>query len=426
MSVMDNSHGLVVGIAEYEHINSLPGNIINDAEDVHAVLVDPGQGGYPVENVTLLRNEEATRAAILKALGELAGRCDEDSTVFIYFSSHGGRIESGDFRGEYLLPYDTVYPTDESLASTSISSDSFTEALRAIRARKVTVVFDCCHSAGIGQPKDLATARVKRGLAESYYAALNSGEGRVIIASSQGDEFSYANEGERNSVFTRHLLSGLKGGAAGGDGLVRIFDLFEYLQPQVTVEQKDQHPIFKAELKSNFPVCLHLGGAGKNLAPSQEAEPKPEPGGEFPYDAYVSFVDEGRDAEYVRKTLLPRLREGNVRVAISEDVDEFGVARVVNVERGLEKSKRVLVVLSDAYLGSEWNAFENAMEQDRGIEMGQWRLLPVLIDKVEKSRIPQRIKFLSAANLADPARADDQLARLVTALKGPVPTMGRR
>jgi hypothetical protein len=120
------------------------------------------------------------------------------------------------------------------------------------------------------------------------------------------------------------------------------------------------------------------------------------------------------------------LNEGGVRVAISEDVEEFGVGRVVNVERGMEKSKRVLVVLSNAYVSSEWKEFENAMQQDLGIEMGQWRLLPVLIEQVDKSLIPQRIKFLTPANLADTSKADRDLARLVAALKGPVPKLGRR
>jgi Caspase domain/TIR domain len=424
MSTMDKAHGLVIGISKYEHINSLPLNIINDAKDVHAVLVDPRQGGYPPDNVKLLVDggETPARAAILGEMERLAEHCDKDSTVFIYFSGHGGRVESGAFRGEYLLPADTVYPTDQSLAATAISGDQFTEALRAIQARKVVVVFDCCHSAGIGQPKDLTTPKVKSGLAESYYTALNSGEGRAIIASSQSDEFSYANEGERNSVFTRHLLDGLKGNADSKEGLIHIFDIFEYVQPHVTTEQKAQHPIFKAELKSNFPVCLHLGGAIKSPAPEpEESASEVNINQEFPYDAYISFVDEGPDAEYVRKTLIPRLREGGVSVAISEDVDEFGVARVVNADRGMEKSKRVLVILSNAYVYSEWMAVENAMEQDRGLEMGDWRLLPVFIERVDRTLIPQRIKFLTAVNLTDPAKADALLASLIKALKGPVP-----
>src|SRR5205807_10359115 len=65
----------------------------------------------------------------------------------------GGRIESGPYAGEYLLPVDTVYPGDEDLDRTAVSGDEFTAALRAIRARKVLVIFDCCHAGGVGQDR---------------------------------------------------------------------------------------------------------------------------------------------------------------------------------------------------------------------------------------------------------------------------------
>src|SRR5690348_10860173 len=55
--------------------------------------------------------------------------------------------------GEYLLPVDTDYSSSEAVARTAIAGGEFTEALRAITARKMLVAFDCCHSGGIGQPK---------------------------------------------------------------------------------------------------------------------------------------------------------------------------------------------------------------------------------------------------------------------------------
>ena len=76
------------------------------------------------------------------------------SSVLIYISSHGGRVLSGAFAGEYLLPVDTVLASDENLAQTAISGDEFSAALKATRLRKVLVIFDCCHAGGIGQPKE--------------------------------------------------------------------------------------------------------------------------------------------------------------------------------------------------------------------------------------------------------------------------------
>lgn len=41
----------------------------------------------------------------------------------------GGRIESGPHVGEYLLPVDTTYDTDETVAETAISGTEFTNGV---------------------------------------------------------------------------------------------------------------------------------------------------------------------------------------------------------------------------------------------------------------------------------------------------------
>jgi hypothetical protein len=179
MPIMANSHALVVGIADYHHINTLPQ--VKDAQHIADLLRDPNSCGFPEDNVKLLLDGQATQTALRQGFGDLAGRSNADSTVLIFFSGHGGRIESGPQAGQYLLPVDTVYPSVEDLARTAISGAEFTAALNAIPARKVVVIFDCCHSGGIGQPRDLAASEFKAGLSEGYDdEALESGRGRVI------------------------------------------------------------------------------------------------------------------------------------------------------------------------------------------------------------------------------------------------------
>ena len=94
------------------------------------MLVNPIHCGYRPENVITLLDNNATQAAIRHGLTALADRTNKDSTALIYFSGHGGRIDSGSHTGEYLLPVDTIYPTDEDLARTAISGDEFTAALK--------------------------------------------------------------------------------------------------------------------------------------------------------------------------------------------------------------------------------------------------------------------------------------------------------
>jgi hypothetical protein len=416
MPALDNAHALVIGIANYQHINKLPPIVLKDARDIHDLLVNPQHCGYPKNNVTLLLDDQATQAAIRQALADLAERSEEDSTVFFYLSSHGGRIEAGPHAGEYLLPVDvevdmTVSPP-QVMAETAISGAEFTEALRAILARKVVVVFDCCHSGGVGQPKDGLGATFKAGLPESYYDALKEGQGRAILASSRSTEFSWVLPGAENSLFTQHLLDGLHGGIASDDGLIRIFDLFEYLQPRVTGDQPNQHPIFKAELEENFPVALYLGGQKGVVLRDEEG---------FRYDAYISYVDKEPDATWVWDTLVPRLEDASLRVAVSGDVEEPGVARVVNVERGIAQAKRTVLVLSPAYLTDYVADFENVLAQTMGVQEGAYRLLPVKIAPIDEGQLPTRLSMLTTLNLTHPRRAEREFDRLVRALQGPLP-----
>ena len=412
MHAMNNAHALVVGIANYQQINKLPPTVLKDAQDIHDLLVDPQRCGYAPDKVQLLLDGQATQAAMRQALADLAAHGDPDSTVFFYISSHGGRIESGPHAGEYLLPVDTVYTTGQSVAQTAISGSEFTAALRAIPARKVVVLFDCCHAGGIGQPKEATAPALKTGLPESYYETLQAGRGRVILASSRSSESSWVLPGGANSLFTQHLLAGLRGGIASDDGLIRIFDLFEYLQPRVTGDQANQHPIFKAELEENFPVALYLGG-------QKGVVPKDEQG--FRYDAYVSYVEREPDATWVWDRLLPRLEEAGLRIAVSGDVEEPGVARVVNIERGMRQAKRTVIVLSEAYLADHVADFENVLAQTMSIQEGSYRLLPVKMAPLDESQLPVRLSMLTTLNLFHPRRAEREFGRLVRALQGPLP-----
>jgi hypothetical protein len=81
MSAMDNAYALIVGIASHAAVRPLPQTILNDARDVFDVLVDPQRGGYLLQNMKLLLDEQATRAAIETALDELADHANRDATV---------------------------------------------------------------------------------------------------------------------------------------------------------------------------------------------------------------------------------------------------------------------------------------------------------------------------------------------------------
>jgi hypothetical protein len=248
----ERGHALAIGIAGYPNVRPLPETVLDDARDLCAALIDPALCGYPVSQVVLLLDADATRDKIRAALADLAARAGPDDTVVVFFSGHGARNPVGDSQ-QYLLPYDC---DPWHLAETAIDGDEMTGLLRAIKAGRLLALFDSCHSGGAAEPKDLAL-EMQDGLSETYYEALAQGSGRVVIASSRADEVSWALDGMRNSLFTHHLLAALRGeGRTLGDGYVRVFDLFRHIADHVPQAAR-QHPVFKAAaMEQDFPVAL--------------------------------------------------------------------------------------------------------------------------------------------------------------------------
>ncbi len=362
---------VIIGIAKYQNINVLPPAVANDAQDIHDLLIDPQHCGYPTGQVQVLTDGEATLSAMRQAFANLASDIDVDSSVLIYLSSHGGRIEAGPYIGEYILPVDARCESEESLANSSISGSEFTNVLRQIPARKTIVIFDCCHSGGIGQAKD-SGAPVLKALPERYYDTLMSGHGRVIFASSRSTELSWVLPNAKNSLFTHHLLAGLRGGAPGPGGVIRVFDLFDYVQPLVTADQPSQHPIFRAELEENFPVALYRGGK----APTSTIATRLSD--EFAYDVFISYRQQEPDKTWVLKTLLPGLEAQGLRAFIDDREFRLGAPIVTEIARGVEQSRYTLAVLSPNYLTSNFAEIENVLAEHLGLEQSQRRLLCIM------------------------------------------------
>ena len=194
------------------------------------------------------------------ALKSLAQSTNAQSTAFIYFSGHGGRaLENGIWRA-YLCLREA---DPDNLAHTAIPGDEFSTLLAAIPARKLLVMLDACHAAGSAELKAADGSIVwKAGLPDDYYEALSQGSGRVVIASSKEDQFSYVRPQGDLSLFTYHLREALGGKAAiRGNGLIHVLDVFHYVNEAVQTDEPKQVPILKVkDLDLNFPIALALGG----------------------------------------------------------------------------------------------------------------------------------------------------------------------
>lgn len=248
-----NAYALIIGIGDYQD-SRIPKLAFTsaDARAFYQVLVDPLRAGFEKENVRLLLDAEATEKQIKKSVTQwLYNHVTADSTVMIFFAGHGGAEQDkcdpdAEKQAYYFLPWDA---DPEDLANTCISQQDFERLLRTLRAQRMVVFLDACHSTGVATPgaRDLAVT------VAPHYDRLAEGEGRVVIAASKPEQRSWEDAKLQHGIFTFHLLEALRGKAdANNDGYVSIQEVASYLQREVprTVKllgKEPQDPTFICE-----------------------------------------------------------------------------------------------------------------------------------------------------------------------------------
>jgi uncharacterized caspase-like protein len=241
---------VIIGVSAYEdsRIPSLR-YAARDAQVFYDWLVSPGGGRYAPAKVKMLLDKNATNEKIKDALFNWLKQAIEEDVVVIYFAGHGSPESPDSAQNLYLLPYNAKY---DNIAVTGFPMWDIETALkRFIKARRVIIIADACHAAGVGQAFDVAV-RADRGLQVNQ---INSGlqnlteigEGVCVISASRDKEFSQEGRewGGGHGVFSYYLLEGLKGAADfDKSGSVSVGEITVYVSQQVRRATRNaQNPI---------------------------------------------------------------------------------------------------------------------------------------------------------------------------------------
>ncbi|KAJ1301206.1 hypothetical protein OPQ81_003616 [Rhizoctonia solani] len=152
-------YALIIGINDYPNLGSLKGATA-DADKVAAFLTSDLR--VPPDQVINLRNQDATREAIIQRLRDLRDdpRIAIGDPILIYYAGHGGshrkrRVPVGG--GTIVNEVQVIFPYDYGVHNTStgeivncIPDYTIAKMLNELAAAKgdnITVVFDSCHSA---------------------------------------------------------------------------------------------------------------------------------------------------------------------------------------------------------------------------------------------------------------------------------------
>lgn len=261
MSVLKKAYALLIGVG-----NDLP-ITVRDANAIRNILADQGIVGYPRENILLLTEKEASRDGILAAFDQLIDRIDEDSSVLIFYSGHGGtyldndilnegekKPESENHRHYYLLPnnFDA-----ENFDETWVTADELKEKIRAISSRRIVMLLDCCHAAGMTKSSQPFTTpeRVKSLKNPEVMAQeIEGGQGISIISSCREDQQSFILDGDTNSLFTKCLIEVLKGKhtTQADDPYIRITEVTQYLFKRIPELIENQKPYVNLQIYDDF------------------------------------------------------------------------------------------------------------------------------------------------------------------------------
>ncbi|MBK9254779.1 MAG: caspase family protein [Saprospiraceae bacterium] len=233
-----NVYALVVGVASYNHMQSLK-YTDDDAYQLYAFLKSPEGGAIPDDKIKILIDDASTRQNILKSLKELAGKADANDVVVLYMSGHGldGAFVPFDFDGiNNLVQYNEVM-----------------DILNNSSAQHKLFVTDACHSGSM-----IAQARTgyQHSLDRLYDAYKDTKGGTAILTSSKKDEVSLEYGGLRQGIFSHFLIRGLKGEAdKDKNKLVTVSELFDFVSTNVRAYTVNaQSPSISGNFDRNMPV----------------------------------------------------------------------------------------------------------------------------------------------------------------------------
>lgn len=248
---------LIVGVSTYASpdVSSLAGvpADIPLAQDMARAM------GIPAERTQVLRDGAATKAGILAALETLSDEVAEGGRVFIYFSGHGTRWYEPQAQAckEGLLAHDGQAITNEEIAQ-------HTRRIHRV-ADKLIVVFDACHSGGVGHRDRFTRSAVGGQLSPKFFSrsqadalaceqpanlrtrSLLSASGQwgglaenfVQVTSARPDEVSFDEPG-KGGLATQGLHACLLGGAldSNGSGAVSVAEIERCTQASIEAKLK--------------------------------------------------------------------------------------------------------------------------------------------------------------------------------------------
>lgn len=266
-----DSAGLFIGVNQFddEELTDLQ-FAVDDAIDLAKTLVDLGLltprrvrfalSGQPLKPATSkalteliaagATREEASKSRVLKLLEQVAAESGARGILFVQACSHGFDVDE---QG-YIALKESVR---SELEDTGLKVATVQRKLRGpegnpTRAVRRLLFVDACRNKAV-RPPGAARAISSNVSSQSFIDAFKSSRGQASLLAADVGRFSYESEG--NGLFTRSVISGLRGAApAGPDGVLTLAELSDYVGRAVMEGSRaygDQYQVTKPDIPSD-------------------------------------------------------------------------------------------------------------------------------------------------------------------------------
>ncbi|UOZ10433.1 caspase family protein [Amycolatopsis sp. WQ 127309] len=212
-----------------------------DARALAEVLSDPEIAGFEVTTLV-----DQPHHVVGEAIGEFYRGRRRDELTLLYFTGHGVKDDDGSL---YLAMANT---RRDSLMFTALAAEQVDRAMAGCASRQKVLVLDCCYSGAFPSGK-LAKAGTDVHTLERF-----QGRGRAVLTASDATQYSFEGDSvvgsAARSVFTRHLVAGLRDGSADldGDGDVTVDELYSYVHEHVVAEMPRQRPKHQSDVEGRI------------------------------------------------------------------------------------------------------------------------------------------------------------------------------
>jgi tetratricopeptide (TPR) repeat protein len=340
---------LLVGVGDYPESGGLS-RVRYAASDVTALATALDDDGYTVRS---LINSEATRGAVRKALRDMAELVDKDQgTALFYFSGHGFAQDGVN----YLAVYGTVA---DDLKGEGLPLAEVLELIGRVPARRKVLFMDACRNNPL-VGREISSPR--------SFTTLSEGEGLRILYATRPGGLSYENDQLEHGVFSYFLLRGLRGEAAGKDGLITFSDLANYVTESVRTfglqKGEAQIPFESGEAAGEF----LLARLASTVTPAGERRSGASPSGDAAAKAGLELVAQQKYGEAVT-AFSTAISAGG---AVAEEYYYRGLSygHLQEYQRAADDFTKSLELGGDAaeVYANRGYAYSALKEQDRAIQ----------------------------------------------------------